>query len=457
MSISIRQLLFFLCLSAGVAEADSLVSEHRLENGLKILVKEDHRAPVVVSQVWYKVGSSYEYEGITGVSHILEHMMFKGTKNHPPGEFSRIVAENGGQDNAFTGQDYTSYYQRLEKSRLPVSFELEADRMRNLQLTNEEFTKEREVVLEERRMRTDDQPRAKVYEYFLAVAHTNGGYRNPIIGWADDIRNLTIKDLQDWYELWYAPNNATLVVVGDVDPDDVFSLAEEHFGSLQAGTPVTLKPRVEVEQIGTRRVNVQVPAELPYLVMGYKVPVLKTIGSEREAYALEVLAGILDGGDSARLASRLVRGKQMAVSASAEYDLYARLTSLFAFDATPAQGHTLEQVEAALREEIKALKTELVSPDELERVKAQVLASDIFERDSIFYQAMQIGTLETVGLGWQRSDEYVEWINQVTAEEILASARKYLVDEKLTVAYLHPLPIDRNKPAPISTGDPHAN
>ncbi|MCI0732491.1 MAG: insulinase family protein, partial [Methylococcaceae bacterium] len=437
--------------------ADSLVSEHRLENGLKILVKEDHRAPVVVSQVWYKVGSSYEYEGITGVSHILEHMMFKGTKNHPPGEFSRIVAENGGQDNAFTGQDYTSYYQRLEKSRLPVSFELEADRMRNLQLTNEEFTKEREVVLEERRMRTDDQPRAKVYEYFLAVAHTNGGYRNPIIGWADDIRNLTIKDLQDWYELWYAPNNATLVVVGDVDPDDVFSLAEEHFGSLQAGTPVTLKPRVEVEQIGTRRVNVQVPAELPYLVMGYKVPVLKTIGSEREAYALEVLAGILDGGDSARLASRLVRGKQMAVSASAEYDLYARLTSLFAFDATPAQGHTLEQVEAALREEIKALKTELVSPDELERVKAQVLASDIFERDSIFYQAMQIGTLETVGLGWQRSDEYVEWINQVTAEEILASARKYLVDEKLTVAYLHPLPIDRNKPAPISTGDPHAN
>ncbi|MCI0668040.1 MAG: insulinase family protein [Methylococcaceae bacterium] len=457
MSISIRQLLFFLCLSAGVAGADSLVSEHRLENGLKILVKEDHRAPVVVSQVWYKVGSSYEYEGITGVSHILEHMMFKGTKNHPPGEFSRIVAENGGQDNAFTGQDYTSYYQRLEKSRLPVSFELEADRMRNLQLTNEEFTKEREVVLEERRMRTDDQPRAKVYEYFLAVAHTNGGYRNPIIGWADDIRNLTIKDLQDWYELWYAPNNATLVVVGDVDPDDVFSLAEEHFGSLQAGTPVTLKPRVEVEQIGTRRVNVQVPAELPYLVMGYKVPVLKTIGSEREAYALEVLAGILDGGDSARLASRLVRGKQMAVSASAEYDLYARLTSLFAFDATPAQGHTLEQVEAALREEIKALKTELVSPDELERVKAQVLASDIFERDSIFYQAMQIGTLETVGLGWQRSDEYVEWINQVTAEEILASARKYLVDEKLTVAYLHPLPIDRNKPAPISTGDPHAN
>ncbi|MGH8550884.1 MAG: M16 family metallopeptidase [Methylococcales bacterium] len=457
MSISNRQILFLLCLSAGVAGADSLVSERRLENGLKILVKEDHRAPVVVSQVWYKVGSSYEYEGITGVSHILEHMMFKGTKAHPPGEFSRIVAENGGQENAFTGQDYTSYYQRLEKSRLPISFELEADRMRNLQLTSEEFNKEREVVLEERRMRTDDQPKAKAYEYFMAVAHTNGGYRNPIIGWADDIRNLTVKDLQDWYELWYAPNNATLVVAGDVEPDEVFSLAEEHFGALQSGSPVTLKPRVEVEQIGTRRVHVQVPAELPYLVMGFKVPVLKTIAAEADAYALEVLAGILDGGDSARLASRLVRGKQLAVSASAEYDLYARLTSLFLFDATPAQGYTLEQAESALRDEIKELKTQIVSPDELERVKAQVLASDIFERDSIFYQSMQIGTLETVGLGWQRVDEYVDRINRVTAEDILASARKYLVDEKLTVAYLNPLPIDRNKPAPISTGEPHAN
>lgn len=457
MSISTRHIWLLLCLSANAAGADPLVSERMLENGLKVLVKEDHRAPVVVSQVWYKVGSSYEYEGITGVSHILEHMMFKGTKAHPPGDFSRIVAENGGQENAFTGQDYTSYYQRLEKTRLPVSFELEADRMRDLQLTGEEFNKEREVVLEERRMRTDDQPRAKAYEYFMAVAHTNGGYRNPIIGWADDIRNLTVGDLQDWYELWYAPNNATLVVVGDVDPDEVFSLAEEYFGPLKSGTPVTVKPRVEVEQVGTRRLHIRVPAELPYLVMGYKVPVLKTIASEREAYALEVLSGILDGGDSARLASRLMRRKQLAVSASAEYDLYARLTSQFLFDATPAQGHTLEQLESALREEIDDLKTRLVSPEELNRVKAQVLASDIFERDSIFYQSMQIGMLETVGLGWQRVDEYVDQINRVTAEDIQASARKYLVDEKLTVAYLNPLPIDRNKPAPISTGAPHAH
>lgn len=458
MSISIRQFFFLFCLSANIAEAASEVSEHTLENGLKILVKEDHRAPVVVSQVWYKVGSSYEYGGITGVSHILEHMMFKGTTNHDPGEFSRIIAENGGRENAFTGQDYTAYFQRLEKTRLPVSFELEADRMRNLQLARQEFEKEREVVLEERRMRTDDKPRSKTYEYFMTSAHTNGGYRNPVIGWADDIKNLTVKDLQNWYELWYAPDNATVVVVGDVDSDEVFSLAEEHFESLESGNPVEIKPRVEVEQIGTRRLHVRLPAELPYLVMGYKVPVLKTAKNETEAYALEVLSGILDGGNSARLASRLVRGKQIAVSAGAGYDLYARLTSLFLFDGTPAEGYSLPDLEAALKAEITELQNAPVSSKELERVKAQVLANTIYERDSIFYQAMQIGTLETVGLGWQRMDEYVDRISQVTAEDIMASAKKYLVEDKLTVAYLDPLPIDRNKPARRpSTGGRHAH
>ncbi|MGH8474262.1 MAG: M16 family metallopeptidase, partial [Methylococcales bacterium] len=434
------------------------VSEHVLENGLKVIVKEDHRAPVVVSQVWYKVGSSYEYGGITGVSHILEHMMFKGTQKHAPGEFSRIVAENGGQENAFTGRDYTAYFESLEKTRLPIGFELEADRMRNLRLTAQEFDKEREVVLEERRMRTDDQPHSKVYEYFSTVAHTNGGYQNPIIGWADDIRNLSINDLQDWYELWYAPNNATLVVVGDVEPNAVFALANQFFGPLKkAEKPMNLKPRIEVEQVGQRRLNVRLPAELPYLIMGYKVPVLKTIGSEKDAYALEVLAGILAGGDSARLAIRLIRGKQLVVNASAEYDLYARLTSLFLFDATPQQGHSLEQIEKALKAEVQELQTKPVASDELERVKAQVLADNIYDRDSVFHQATQLGELETVGLGWQRMDQYVERIHEVTAADILASAKKYLTEDKLTVAYLEPLPMDRNKPAPRGTGDFHAH
>lgn len=439
------RLFFFLVLLSGLSHAGPAVHERVLDNGLKVLVKEDHRAPVVVSQIWYKVGGSYEFEGITGVSHILEHMMFKGTKNHAPGDFSRIIAENGGRENAFTGRDYTAYFQRLERSRLRISFELEADRMRNLQLDPAEFEKERKVVLEERRMRTDDKPRSKAFEYFLALAHTNGGYRNPVIGWPVDIRGLRVADLQQWYERWYAPNNATLVVAGDVDPETVFSLADEYFGPLPPGDPVQPRIRTEVEQLGTRRMTIRLPAELPYLIMGYKVPVLKNAEKEKDAYALEVLAGILDGGNSARLAGRLVRGSQMAVSAGAGYDLYARMGSLFMFEATPAEGYSLFDLEMALKSEISELQTRPVAPEELARVKAQVLANSVFERDSVFYQAMQLGTLETVGLGWKRVDEYEERISQITAEDVLASAKQFLVEDNLTVCFLDPLPMDRSQ------------
>jgi zinc protease len=451
------RLFFFLVLLSSFSHAGPAVHERVLENGLKVLVKEDHRAPVVVSQIWYKVGGSYEFEGITGVSHILEHMMFKGTKNHAPGDFSRIIAENGGRENAFTGRDYTAYFQRLEKSRLRISFELEADRMRNLQLDPVEFEKEREVVLEERRMRTDDKPRAKAFEYFLALAHTNGGYRNPVIGWPGDIRGLRVADLQQWYDRWYAPNNATLVVVGDVDPEAVFSLADEYFGPLPSGDPVQPRIRTEVEQLGTRRMTIRLPGELPYLIMGYKVPVLKNAEEEKDAYALEVLAGILDGGNSARLAGRLIRGSQMAVSAGAGYDLYARMDSLFMFEATPAEGYSLSDLETALKSEISELQTRLVAPEELARVKAQVLANSVFERDSVFYQAMQLGTLETVGLGWKRVDEYEERISQVTAEDVLASAKQFLVEDNLTVCFLDPLPMDRRQADEPGLGGLHAH
>ncbi|HEB78268.1 MAG TPA: insulinase family protein [Methylothermaceae bacterium] len=423
------------------------VHEFRLDNGLKVLVKEDHRAPVVVSQIWYKVGSSYEYEGITGISHLLEHMMFKGTAKHGPGEFSRIIAEHGGRENAFTGHDYTSYFETLEKSRLPVAFELEADRMRNLLLDEKEFAKEKQVVLEERRMRTDDQPRAKTHEHFMATAFTNGPYRNPVIGWPADIEALTIEDLRQWYRRWYAPNNATLVVVGDVEPQTVLQLARQWFGPLQPSEIPPLKPRTEVKQLGERRLVVKLPAKLPYLLMGYKVPVLASLDQEHqwEAYALTVLAGILDGGESARLATRLVRGSQIAAAASAGYDLYDRLPSLFLFDATPAQGHELEELEQAFFREIETLQQELVSEEELERVKTQVTADAIYERDSMFYQAMQLGLLETVGLGWQRLDEYVDRIRQISAEQVRQVARKYLIPENLTVAHLQPLPIEEGK------------
>ena len=222
MNLLLRFIIFFLSIFPLLIHANqSNVHVFTLDNGLKLFVKEDHRAPVVVSQIWYKVGSSYEYNGVTGISHILEHMMFKGTENHSSGEFSRIIAANGGKENAFTGRDYTAYFQRLEKSRLAVSFELEADRMRNLKLVDEEFVKELQVVLEERRMRTDDKPRSKTYEHFISMAYSNSPYQNPVIGWPDDIENLKIDDLKQWYARWSAPNNATLVVVGDVVPNDV--------------------------------------------------------------------------------------------------------------------------------------------------------------------------------------------------------------------------------------------
>ena len=440
-----------LPLQAGVAapaaDGQPTTRSYRLDNGLKLIVREDHRSPVVVSQVWYKIGSSYEPGGLTGISHMLEHMMFKGTKRHPPGEFSRIISANGGRENAFTGRDYTAYFQQLEHSRLAVSFDLESDRMRNLTLPETEFTKERQVVLEERRMRTDDNPEALAQELFNASAYLNSGYHHPVIGWKGDIEHYTRADLVDWYRRWYRPDNATLVVVGDVDPEAVFALARRYFGPVKAPT-TTLShhgPNREIEQRGLRRSIIEAPAELPYLVLGYKVPVLHDEPDSWEPYALDVLSGILAGGDSARLPSRLVRGQQVAASADAGYDLYAREQELLTLDGTPSQGHTLAELEKALRAEIDDLRKHPVGNDELERIKAQVVASDVYQRDSVFYQAMKIGMLETVGLGWRVGDAYVDRIRAVTPDQVQAVARKYLVDTRLTVTELHPLPIDSHR------------
>ena len=434
------------------------VHEYMLKNGLKVLVKEDHRAPVVVSQVWYKVGSSYEHNGITGISHMLEHMMFKGTRKHPGGEFSRIISENGGQENAFTGQDYTAYFQQLEKSRLKVSFELEADRMRNLWLQKEEFEKEMQVVMEERRLRTEDDPQSLTYEQFNASAFVNNPYQHPVIGWMDDLENMTVEDLSAWYAKWYAPNNATLVVVGDVVPEEVFKLAKKYFGPLKPGKLTPPKSRKEPRQMGERRIVVKTPAELPYLLMGYKTPVLNTSEESWQPYALEVLAAVLDGGDSARFARELVRDKQIAASAGASYSLTSRNDNLFLLDGTPARGHDINEIENALRAQIKRLHDTPVTADELTRIKAQVIAANVYERDSIFYQAMQIGTLETVGLDWRLLDEYVDRVREVTAEQVQDVARRYLIEDNLTIAVLEPLPLE-NKPMhrPAASGGRHGH
>ena len=417
----------------------SQISEITLENGLKIIVKPDHRAPVVISQVWYKVGSSYESGGTTGVSHVLEHMMFKGTEKYPAGEFNKIISRNGGEDNAFTSKDYTAYYQKLEKSRLKVSFELEADRMRGLVLPKDEFAKEVMVVMEERRWRTEDKPQSLTYEQFHATAFDNSGYHNPTIGWMDDLKNMTVDDLNTWYQRYYAPNNATVVVVGDVEPDAVFKLAKQYFGPLKPFDITALKPRLEREQKGGKRIEMKLEAKLPYMVMGYKVPVINTATEKWEPYALDLLAGILDGGDSARFSKNLVRGSKIATSAGAGYSMNDRIQTLFLLDGIPVTGMTTAQLETALLNELEDIKNNRVTDAELNRVKAQVISSAVYEQDSMFYQGMKIGIAETVGIGWEKDSQYVEQIRAVTAEQIQQVAKKYFIPQTLTVATLKPI------------------
>ena len=430
--------LVALLLPASLLRAE--VHEYQLDNGLKLLVKEDRRAPVVVSQLWYRIGSSYEHDGITGVSHALEHMMFQGTEKYPAGEFSRIIAENGGNDNAFTGRDYTAYFQTLEKSRLEISFELEADRMRNLLLTQQEFEKEIEVVKEERRLRTEDNPVAYLYESALATAFQTSPYRYPIIGWMADLHGLTVADLRAWYERWYAPGNAVMVVVGDVEHEAVHRLAQQYFGPIEAGAPMTVRALSEVRQQGIKRLTVKRPAELPHLLMAYKTPVLRAQEDPAawEPYALEVLAGVLDGGYSARLETNLVRGQEVAASVSASYNMSSRLDNLFTIQASPARGVSMDELEQAVREQLRQLQQGEICAAELERVKAQVVSGDVYERDSLFYQAMELGLYETVGLPWRLAEEYVPKIQSIRPEQVQQVANKYFQDDGLTVAVLEP-------------------
>ena len=443
--LSFMLLLFSLLAPLSPVAAKNGVHEFKLANGLRLLVKEDHRAPVVVSQIWYKVGSSYEHGGITGISHVLEHMMFKGTKKYPAGEFSRIIAENGGRENAFTSKDYTAYFQQLEKSRLKVSFEMEADRMRNLTLPEDEFKKEVAVVMEERRMRTEDKATALTAEQFYATAHVNNPYHHPIIGWMNDLQNLNVADLRRWYKTYYAPNNATLVVVGDVKPLSVFALAKKYFADIPPSRIPELKPRIDAEQKGERRIVVKAPAKLPYLVMGYKVPVYKTAAEKWEPYALEVLAYVLSGGSSSRFPRSLVRKQQVALNADTGYDIFSRMDSLFLIDAVPAKGVSMKKLQRAIEKEIDRVKNTLVSTAELERIKAQAIAEKVYEKDSVFYQAMQIGMLETVGLDWRLQDEYTDKLRAVTAEQVRKVAKKYLVRDQRTVAILEPQPLEQKK------------
>ncbi|MCU0973472.1 MAG: insulinase family protein [Burkholderiales bacterium] len=431
-------------------------NEAVLSNELRVIVKEDNRAPVVVSMVWYRAGSMDEVNGKTGVAHVLEHMMFKGTKDVPAGEFNKLVAAAGGRDNAFTNRDYTAYFQQVQKSELPLMLRLEADRMANLNLTDEEFAKEIKVVMEERRLRTDDKARALLYEQLLATTYSAHPYRTPVIGWMNDLENMKAEDARQWYRDWYAPNNATLVVVGDVKAAEVFKLAEQYFGKIKARPLPARKPQDEPIQAGERRIVVKAPAELPHLVMAYHVPKIRDVEQDWEPYALDVLDAILDGHEGARLTRSLVRGSRIASSAGSSYDSVARGPTLFFLDGTPSDGKTVQELETALRKEIQNVAEHGVSEEELARVKAQVIAGEVFQRDSMFYQAMQIGSLETAGLPHQSVDVQIEKLKAVTAAQVQEVAKKYFRDDVLTVAVLDPQPLDGTRRVSRVSGVRHA-
>lgn len=430
-----------LALGLWVAGVGAATVERTLDNGLKVIVKTDTRAPVVVSQVWYRAGSMDESYGTTGVAHVLEHMMFKGTLEVPEGEFSRLIAAAGGRENAFTARDYTVYYQILPASQLELALRLEADRMANLILAPEAYAKEIQVVMEERRLRTEDNPQALLYEALMATAYQTHPYRHPVIGWMEDLQHMRLEDVRDWYHRWYAPNNAILVVVGDVQPEGVFALAEKYFGAIKPRKLPARKSYSEVEPRGMRQITVKAPAKLPAVLMAWPVPRLTDPANDWQPYALEMLAGVLDGHAFSRLPRALVKEGQLALDVGVDYDPVSRGPALFLVGATAAEGKTLDQVIDGLKREIERIKREGIDAQELERVRAQVVAGQVFAQDSLFFQAMQIGRWESVGLGYLNRALRIEKLRQVSAEQIQEVAQRYLTDDRLSLARLDPQPI----------------
>ena len=428
--------------------------EQQLANGLRVIVKEDRRAPTAVHMVWYRAGSMDETNGTTGVAHLLEHMMFKGTPAVGAGEFSRLVAAAGGRDNAFTSRDYTAYFQQVPKQQLERMMQLEADRMRHLTLDPKEFEQEIKVVMEERRLRTDDQPQAALGEQLHAVAFQAHPYRVPVIGWMNDLEAMTAQDARDWYERWYVPNNAYVVIVGDVDHDEVFRLAETYYGSLAARPLPARKPQQEPLQAGIRRLVFKAPADLPVLLMAYKVPVLRDVERDVDPYALEMLSAILDGHEAARFSRRLVREQRLAVSAGAGYDATARGPGLLYLQGSPSAGRTRAELEAGFRAEIARIAREGVGDDELARARAQLVAGEVYKRDSMFAQAMEIGQLEAAGIPYRQDQRLIEKLQAVTAGQVQAVVKRYLVDDGLTVAELDPQPLPDASARPARPATP---
>lgn len=433
--------LFFvfaqLASAAGAESTDTY--EYHLSNGLKLVVREDHRAPTVAHMVWYRAGSIDEVNGKTGVAHVLEHMMFKGTHKVKAGDFSRLVAAVGGRENAFTSRDYTAYFQQVEKSKLEEVVKLEADRMSNLYFDDAEFLKEIQVIMEERRLRTEDNPSSLLNESLMATAYMSSPYRHPVIGWMNDLQNMKASDARDWYRSWYAPNNATVVISGDVDAKKVLALVEKYYGAVTAHELPVRKPQIEPTQKGIKQVQVKAPADSAQLTMAWKAPRLEPGKlDDPEPYALELLTAVLDGYDNARLNRTLVKQEKVVNDVGVGYDMISRGPELFLISTTMAKGKTVAQAQISIRKALEELKQKGILESELKRIKVRILSEQIFKRDSIFGQAMEIGTIEMAGFSWKDIDYMLQKMQTITPEQVQAVAKKYLVDDGLTIAVLDP-------------------
>ena len=438
---------------AQTAASDSKATQFTLPNGLTVIIKPDRRAPTAVHMLWVRVGSMDEVDGTTGVAHLLEHMMFKGTPKVPLGEFSRRVAALGGRENAFTSKDYTGYYQQIPSKKLEEVMKLEADRFGNSQWSDAEFVKELEVVKEERRMRTEDDPRALMEEAHAAAVFVASPYRRPIVGWMNDLDAMTPNDAREFFKRWYVPANAAVVIAGDVDVAQASAWVKKYYGPIPARAVPARKPRVESEQTGLRRIDFKAPAEQSVVSLAFKVPSLQKLGQadeklpepQTDALALTVLSAVLDGYSGARLDRALMQGpERVADSASSYNGLWGRGPQLFMLEGVPSEGKTPEQVETALRAQITRIGKDGVSEAELNRVKTQWIASEVYKKDSVVSQANTLGVQWIQGQPLDADERLIARLRTVTPEQVQAVAKKYFGDDQLTVAILRPQPNDKS-------------
>ena len=436
--------LIYQSFASAQQNQEKYIHEKQLSNGLRVIVKEDHRSPTVAHMVWYKTGSVDEDIGVTGVAHVLEHMMFKGTKTIGPGEFSKRVAALGGRENAFTSNDYTAYFQQIEKSHLSKVMQLEADRMNNLELSDEEFKKEIQVIMEERRLRTDDKAPSLLYEQFMATALNAAPNRHPVIGWMNDLKNMSYKDARDWYDSWYTPKNAVLLVVGDVNPNEVFAIAERIYGKIPAKEIKERKLKLEPSQQGRRYFELSAPAENSIVMLGWKVPKIENGQlNNNEPFAIEVLTGILDGNQNSRLNRQLVIDKKLVSSIGTSYDGFSRGQSMLNISGVLLPGKTPEMFESEVKRILKEIAQNGVKQEELKRVKIAVTAAQVYKKDSVFGQAMEIGALEMHDISWRQIGTIDEKLQSITSEQVQEVVKKFINDSQLTVGVLKPVTLKK--------------